>query len=148
MSSPLVQPLLIREFRPAYDLRALCALGGISFTAESVPYARCEATGDLPQVVHGSVVVGGPRAFAYIRTLAAARLGRQRSGDALASLAHGVLRDAELWSLYSDDAHFSAVTRPTMLRAMHAPMSLVTVPALRKACVKVCDFVHEQERRN
>ncbi len=130
--------LIIREFYPAYDLRALCELSGIPFTVESVPYARCEASGDFPQVVHGSVIAGGPRAFAYVRSMTTGThlLNKQpRAVDAFESMAGGVLRDVEMWSRYADDTHFVKITRPSMFAAMQLPLSLFAVPALRKECV-------------
>lgn len=134
---PVTLPsITIREFHPAYDLRALCVIGNLLFTVESVSYCRCEATGDFPQVVHGSVVVGGPRAFDYLRSLVDTKIGgtlpRGGANEAFTALARGVLHDAELWSLYANDSHFSTVVRPAMLCAMKAPLSYFSVPSLRK----------------
>lgn len=136
-------PFTIRELTPSRDLRALCVFAGAPFLAEASGYAQYESTGELPQVMCGGALAGGARAFELVRKFADARLGaaldvRARSAaEGFAALVRSDLADVEAWALYANDAHWSAVTRPTLLRAMHAPLAWFFVPRLRQRCVAV-----------
>ena len=135
-------PFIIRELTPSRDLRALCVFAGVPFHAEASGYVHYESTGELPQIIYGGALAGGARAFELVRSIADVRLGpaldaRARSAaEGFAALVRGDLADTEVWALYANDAHWSAVTRPTLLRAMHAPLAWFFVPRLRQRCVQ------------
>ena len=72
----------IDQWRPAYDLQALCRIGGAPYTVHNSAYPLYVATGDLPQVRCGSVALGGQKGFDWLRKASClARCGREGACD-------------------------------------------------------------------
>ncbi len=59
--------VILHQFFPAYDLQAYCRFAQIPYTVQNSAYPSYTSTGDLPQLQHGQVLVGGPRILSYLK---------------------------------------------------------------------------------
>ena len=128
-------PVILHQFRPAHTLEALCRLSGTPFQLLNSAHALYESTGELPQLQHGSVVLGRRKAVQYLRELSGldAQLSPEQlaSCEALSALVASTLQDVELWCLYCPEERFKKLTAPGLRRVLLAPISWLTVAGLR-----------------
>ena len=132
-SSPL--PVIIHQFRPAHTLEALCRFSSTPFQLLNSSHPHYESTGELPQLQHGSVVLGRRKALQYLRQLTGldSHLSAQQlaSCEALSALVASTLQNVELWCLYGPEERFNRITAPGLRSALLAPLSLFHVTGLR-----------------
>ena len=124
--------LTIRQFAPARELECLCRCAGVDYALERAAYPAVESTGELPQVEHGAVLVGGERALDYVRGLCALEAQLTPLDAALAAgllpLVQCTLGDVERWA-----AHAGGAGAERVLRDAPAPFSFLMARALHVA---------------
>jgi len=130
--------VIVHQFVPAHDVTAYCALAGIPHAVINSSYPICAATGELPQVQHGSVCVGGERAWEYVRKLrplpgdAALTVTQQAEETALLALIRGPLRHALQWCENAPDSPGSRAFHTTASVAMPFPLNYLLPWAMQR----------------
>lgn len=100
-------PVTLHQYRPAYGVEAYLRVAGIPHHVVHSGFPSYESTGALPQVQHGSALVGGPRCVEYLRTVAkppaesALTPAQALDLEVWVKLVEGQLADLETWCIHA-----------------------------------------------
>lgn len=134
-------PLVLHQFTPALELQALCRFTRTPYVLHNSRFPHAQSTGHLPQLQHGSVLVGGDMAAQYLvehvcgAALSAHITPLQAAHAAgLVALVRGPLGDVERWCHFGADGGFSR-NRAALVAHMHAPLGWLLARGLKLQCV-------------
>ena len=132
-------PIIIHQFTPCLELQALCRFAGLPYQLSHSRFPHALSTGYLPQLQHGTVLVGGELAALYlaerVARLDAALTPLQAAHAAgLLALVRGTLRDVEHWCHFGADGGLARNAR-ALAAGMHTPLAWLLVRDLKRQCV-------------
>ena len=133
--------IVVRQFRPAWDLLAYLAFSNAPHDVENASYSHSASTGPLPQVrvAGGNELVPAHEALSWVIKKVGdldASIARDDQAKALSlalrGLIDGVLADALDFMRWSDEEHWNAVVKPAMAASMPFPLNFILPRVQRK----------------